>query len=88
MSREKIAVIEIKDTLDNRCEMLVFIDGRNFLEYVLRGKRNHTPLSISNLQIGWKEDVDLPIKYDEKTFVKDVTTAINSGVKTVYNVVM
>ena len=86
MDRKKIAVIEIRDRLKNKSELLVFVDENNFMEYALRIKFSHIPLSLSNLQIGRNgSDVDLPIKFS-KNFVKEITNAVNSGVEEVYKV--
>jgi hypothetical protein len=89
MLQVKISMV-LKDGMGNEHTLNVSSDDWGVIKYRLIGRKSRTPFSLSNLQIGWKYDCNLPTDIEEYTdvnrLVEDIKYCVNSGVKRVTDI--
>ncbi|MBC8427840.1 MAG: hypothetical protein H8D94_00050 [Candidatus Pelagibacter sp.] len=89
MLQVKISMIT-KDGYGNENILNISSDDWGIIKYKLSGRKSKIPFSLSNLDIGWKYDCNLPTDIEKYTDVnrlmEDIKYCINSGVEDVIEI--
>ena len=89
MIQVKISMVT-KDGYGNEHILDISSDDWGVIKYSLYGRKSKIPFSLSNLQIGWKYDCNLPTDIEKYTdvnqLVEDIKYCVNSGVERVTDI--